>query len=44
MTKKSCLDAATGGLYVTLTSQVVVYGPAERADLRGWIGYRGLEG
>ncbi len=26
------MDTATGGLYVTLTSQVVVYTPAERAD------------
>ncbi len=28
---KSCLDTATGGLYITLTSQVVMYAPAERA-------------
>jgi hypothetical protein len=29
---KSCLDSATGGLYVTVTSQVVAYAPAERAE------------
>jgi hypothetical protein len=29
---KSCLDTEKGGLYVTITSQIVVYAPAERAE------------
>jgi hypothetical protein len=32
MPEKSCLDTVIGGLYVTVTSQVVVYAPAERAE------------
>jgi hypothetical protein len=32
MPKNLCLVAATGGLYATLTSQVVMYAPAERAE------------
>ncbi len=32
MPKKSCLNSATGGLYVTITSQVVMYARAERAE------------
>ncbi len=31
MPKNLAYDSATGGLCVTLTSQVVVYAPAERA-------------